>query len=167
VSENIAGWLFLYRRATPGIEGAGNATVKLDDRTETQPDSCVRLAEARGGQSRLVDGYITGAPELIVEIARSSRAVDLGPKKADYERAGVREYLVVALEPDAIHWFALRGRRYRELAPAADGLFHSEVFPGLWLDPAALFAGDLNGLSAALERGLATPEHAAFVERLS
>src|SRR5947199_7650362 len=30
-SEDVAGWLFLYRRATPGISGAGNATTKLGD----------------------------------------------------------------------------------------------------------------------------------------
>ena len=30
-----------------------------------------------------------------------------------------------------------------------------------------LFAGDLDGLFAALDRGLATPEHAAFVARLA
>src|SRR5204862_339486 len=114
-----------------------------------------------------VDGYITGAPELVVEVARSSRAIDLGPKRTDYEQAGVREYLVVELGPDRVHWLALRDGRFEDLAPRADGWFRSEVFPGLWLDPSALFSGDLDGLSAALERGLATPEHAAFVARLA
>ncbi len=48
----------------------------------------------------------------------------------------------------------------------ADGRIRSEVFPGLWLDPAALFDKSARRLTAALERGLATPEHAAFVERM-
>ena len=51
--------------------------------------------------------------------------------------------------------------------PDADGLYRSEAFPGLWLDPAALLTGDLEGIIAALGRGLATPEHAAFVARLA
>ena len=37
----------------------------------------------------------------------------------------------------------------------------------LWLDPGALFAQDWNGLFAALDRGLASPEHAEFVARLA
>ena len=53
-----------------------------------------------GGQVTIDErGYIRGAPELVVEIARSSRAFDLGPKKADYERAGVLEYLVDRARP--------------------------------------------------------------------
>ena len=53
------------------------------------------------------------------------------------------------------------------MAPSEDGTYRSEVFPGLWLDPEALFAEDLHGLVAALERGLVTPEHADFVARLA
>ncbi|MBV8678664.1 MAG: hypothetical protein JO355_15990, partial [Planctomycetaceae bacterium] len=48
-----------------------------------------------------------------------------------------------------------------------DGCYHSEAFPGLWLDPRALLDDDLDGLMATLERGLATAEHAAFVARLA
>jgi hypothetical protein len=40
------------------------------------------------------------------------------------------------------------------------------VFPGLWLDPAALLDGDASAQRAAMQRGVATPEHAAFVAQL-
>ena len=50
------------------------------------------------------DDYLTGPPEMVVEIARSSRLFDLGAKRTDYERAGVREYIVVTLNPDDVHW---------------------------------------------------------------
>ena len=166
-SDNVAGWLFNYRRATRGIRGGGSPTVKLGHYGEPQPDSLLRIPEELGGQCRVVEGYLTGAPEFVVEVARSSREHDLGLKKRDYERAGVLEYLVVELDPNRIHWFTRQGDRFVSMAPGPDGLFRSEVFPGLWLDPAALFAGDLDGLIAALDRGLATPEHAAFVARLS
>ena len=164
----ISGWLFHYRRFTPGIRSAGNATVKLGPFGEHQPDNLLVIPEHMGGQSRIdADGYLTGPPELIVEIARSSRLIDLGPKKRDYELAGVPEYLVIEIDPDRVHWFVLREGRYIEKAPDADGVFRSEVFPGLWLDPSAFYANDLRPLITALDRGLATPEHAAFVARLS
>ena len=105
--------------------------------------------------------------ELIVEVARSSRRIDLGPKKDQYERAGVREYLVVALDPDEIHWFVLRDGRFARQAVGDDGIYRSEVFPGLWLDASALFAEDLAGLVAVVDRGAATPEHADFAARLA
>ena len=120
-----------------------------------------------GGQTRREQGYLAGGPELVVEIARSSRKIDLGPKYRDYERAGVLEYLVVALDPDEIHWFVRRDDRLERLVPGPDGLHRSEVFPGLWLDPQALFAEDLDGLITTLDLGLATPEHAGFVARLA
>ena len=88
-------------------------------------------------------------------------------KKADYERAGVVEYVVVELDPDRIHWFIRRGQRFAQMRPGPDGIYRSRVFPGLWLDPKALFAEDLDRLIEVLEQGLATPEHAAFVAKLA
>ncbi|GAC1320572.1 MAG: hypothetical protein NVSMB14_16530 [Isosphaeraceae bacterium] len=124
------------------------------------------ISEAAGGQSRLVEKFIKGAPELVVEVSLSTRRLDLDARKLDYERSGVLEYLFIGVEPDEVVWFVRRGERFDQLAPDADGIFRSEAFPGLWLDPAALFASDGRGLIATLERGLATPEHAAFVARL-
>ena len=49
----------------------------------------------------------------------------------------------------------------------ADGLYRSRCIPGLWLDPRALLAYNGPALIAALEQGLATAEHAAFVARLA
>lgn len=54
-----------------------------------------------------------------------------------------------------------------DLPPGPDGIFRSEVFPGLWLDPKALFDDDLDRLIAVVDQGIATPEHAAFVARLA
>jgi len=48
----------------------------------------------------------------------------------------------------------------------AQGLVRSEVFPGLWLDPAALILGDLATVLAVVQHGIASPEHDAFVARL-
>jgi len=91
----------------------------------------------------------------------------LHSKKRDYERAGVREYLVVALRQQIVFRFVNRDGRFEEHPPDADGIIRSEVFPGLWLDPAAMIA--LNGRRAleVLRQGLATPEHAAFAAQLA
>jgi hypothetical protein len=104
---------------------------------------------------------------LLVEISHTSRFTDLGPKYEDYERAGVLEYVVHALEPDEVVWFVLRDGRFAELSPGVDGIFRSIVFPGLWLDPQALLRGDTRRQRDINDLGCATPEHAAFVDRLA
>ena len=62
----------------------------------------------------------------------------------------------------------LRDEEFVPLEPdPADGLLKSVVFPGLWLDAAALVNRDLAKVLAALARGTAAPEHAAFVQQLA
>jgi Uma2 family endonuclease len=166
--NDISGWLFYYQMFTPGVGGANNATVKLDRKGEPQPDCQLRIPKELGGQSFVdEERYVAGAPELIVEISRSSRRFDLTAKKADYERARVLEYVVVELDPNRVHWFIRRRDHFEDLPPGPDGIFRSEVFPGLWLDADALFAEDRRRLIRVLKRGLRTPEHAAFKARLA
>jgi Uma2 family endonuclease len=167
-SFTAAAWLGHYKRFTRGIRGADNVTVILGDCGELQPDCILRIPEALGGPTRInPEGYLTGPPELVVEVARSSRLVDLGSKKQDYRRAGVPEYLVIELDPNRVHWFVLDQGRYAVHPPGPDGIFRSRIFPGLWLDAAALFDDALESLFRTLDRGLATPEHAAFAARLA
>jgi hypothetical protein len=165
--DSLSYWLGRYKRFTRGLVGGKNVTTILGEWGEVQPDGQLRIPEDLGGRTRIVEGYVIGAPELVAEIARSSRSYDLGEKKTDYERAGVREYLVVELDPDRLHWFILRGDRFEELEPGPDGIYRSGVFPGLWLDPLALFSDDLERVDEVIDLGAATPEHAAFVARLA
>ncbi len=139
----------------------------MDEFGVPQPDAQLRILPECGGQTRDEGEYVGGAPELVVEVAKSSRKIDLGPKRDDYERAGVQEYLVVARHPDDVHWFVRRGKKLVKMRRDRDGLYRSKIFPGLWLDPAALSRRDLAGLLAVLERGLASPEHAEFVAKLA
>lgn len=60
----------------------------------------------------------------------------------------------------------LREGVYEPLAPDCEGVLRSEVVPGLWLPGAALWAGALAAMLATLQRGLASPEHTAFVASL-
>ena len=164
---DLALWLGTYRLRIKALTGGCDSTVMLDDRSEVQPDLHLRVRPEYGGQIRHEGKYIAGAPELVVEVAHSSKAIDLGDKREDYRRGGVLEYLVVTLEPEQIHWFVRRGDRLEPLPKGADGRYRSEVFPGLRLDPDSLFADDLDGLTATLDRGLATPEYAAFATELA
>ncbi len=162
----LAGWIANYAASTPGCQGGVEGTWLMSDRDVSQPDLALRILPEYGGQSREQDEYTAGAPELIVEIAASSRARDLGVKLKLYERMGVREYLVAVTGKQQFLWKELTENGYRPLDPDADGIIRSRTFPGLWLDPAALWNIDLPRLFAVLHQGLATPEHTSFVARL-
>ena len=112
-------------------------------------------------------GFVHGAPELVVEVAKATRYVDLGPKLRDYERAGVQEYVVRAIDPDEVYWFVQQQGQLALRPLDDDGLYRSSAFPGLWLDPAALMKGDRPRLRNILDQGCARPDHAAFVARLA
>jgi Uma2 family endonuclease len=164
---HLINWLGHYEAHTPGVEVSGNATVRLDLDNEPQPDVLLFIDPACGGQARIdADGYIEGAPELVAEVAASSASYDLHAKLRVYRRNGVREYIVWRVLDQEIDWFVLRAGQYERLPLDAEGLYRSEVFPGLWLDLAALLRGDLATVLAVIQRGLASPEHAAFAARL-
>jgi Uma2 family endonuclease len=151
----------------PGAEALDSATAILGWKSEMQPDAMLRILPECGGHTRDVKGFIQGPPELIVEVAKATRYVDLGPKLTDYERAGVLEYVVYALDPYEVIWFEQDQGVLRRRPKPSDGIYRSAVYPGLWLDPLALLSGDRRRLRAVLDLGCATPEHAAFVAQLA
>jgi Uma2 family endonuclease len=160
-------WLGAYGAATPGVDASDHATLRLDWRNEVQPDVLLRLAVEAGGHSRLSEeGYVEGAPELVVEVASSSAALDLHAKKEIYGRSGVQEYLVWRTLDEQIDWFELREGEYGALKPDQQGRLRSRVFPGLWLAVPPLLAGDLALVLAELHQGVAADEHTTFVQRL-
>jgi Uma2 family endonuclease len=139
--------------------------VILGEESEPQPDLLLLVVPEYGGQTRLDrKKYILGAPEFVAEVAHSSRAIDLHQKKGDYQRAGVKEYLVVSLEDQELCWFSFKPKRL--ITPDKAGIYRSRVFPGLWIDGPALLARDSSRLLKAVEQGLASSEHSAFVQRL-
>ncbi|MEO6810878.1 MAG: Uma2 family endonuclease [Isosphaeraceae bacterium] len=164
---DLIGWLGLYRAGTPGIEGGDNGSIRLDLDSMPQPDAFLIVRPELGGQVRISDDdYVEGAPELVAEVASSSVSYDLHVKLRLYQRNGSREYLAWRVRDHAFDWFVLREGRYERLPMTLEGYYQSEVFPGLWLDPAALIRGDMAKVIQVAREGLATPEHAAFVETL-
>jgi Uma2 family endonuclease len=164
---DIITWLGIYRMATPGVRGGDNSSLILDLDNEPQPDALLRLLPEYGGQSRVgADGYLVGAPELIAEVAASSASYDLHEKKRVYRRVGVQEYLVWRVLDRAVDWFVQQEGEYVPLSPGEDGVYRSQVFPGLWLDAAALIEGDLATVGQVLQQGLIDVGHQTFVEKL-
>lgn len=160
-------WLGAYRAATPGVELADNATVRMDLDNEPQPDALLRILPAAGGQSGdSKDDYVSGAPEFVAEVASSSASYDLHEKKRAYRRNGVREYLVWLIQETRVEWWELNEGEYVSLR-AEHGVLKSRVFPGLWLDAEALVGGQPARVLAQLQLGLESPEHAAFAAELS
>ncbi len=156
-----------YIGATPGLDGGDNASVRLDMDNEPQPDIVMRIESQYGGSSEIDhDGYLTGPPELVAEIAASTASYDLHDKLNAYRRNGVREYLVWRVLDEAFDWFVLREGSYERLPVEETGLMKSETFPGLWLDTAALLRGDLAAAIETLKPGLASQEHATFCAEL-
>jgi hypothetical protein len=62
---------------------------------------------------------------------------------------------------------SLTSNGFQPLEPDDNGILRSACFPGLWLDVTSLWTLDLQRMNSALQLGLATPEHAAFVEKLT
>jgi Uma2 family endonuclease len=162
---SIMGWLWFYSVATPGVGCYDNPTVRLDADNEPQPDAVLRLD--KGGSSRISnDGYLQGAPELVVEIAASSASYDLHDKLRIYRRNGVQEYIVWRTYSQQLDWFYLEDETYKPLLPDAEGIIRSRRFPGLWLANDRLLSGKLPEVLSILQQGLSTPEHQAFVDSL-
>jgi Uma2 family endonuclease len=165
---NLMGWLWTYKIFTPGVELGDNPTVRLDLDNEPQPDAVLLINENAGGQARLSkDDYVEGAPELVVEIAASSVAIDLHDKKRAYRRNGVQEYIVWQVFDQKLDWFYLQQGEYVSLPVDKDNVIRSRMFPGLWLAAGDLLAGNMARVLSVLHEGLASPEHGMFLQQLA
>ena len=164
---HIIGGIGRYCTYTAGVQLLNSGTIILDDRNEVQPDGVLRLDEAHGGASSVNEqGYVTGTPELHVELAYDAEAIDLHQKREVYERTGVREYLVVLIQEESFCAFRLEGVRYMDFPPDTDGVWRSRVFPGLWLNIRALLDRDGVALLKTLDAGLASEAHRMFLQQL-
>ena len=156
-----------YRGRAAGLEPGNNTTVLLTDTSEPQPDVSLRVLPEYGGRTQNTpDGlYIVGPPELVIEVAYTTRQLDLHRKRGLYAAAGVQEYLVWDVRDQRFEWFDL-SRNEEPLRPA-DDIVRSRQFPGLWLNATAIAAEDHARLLTSVEAGLATPEHMAFAAKLA
>ncbi len=165
---DMACWVTVYAAATPGTDYSTNGTVRLSDEDGPQPDVFLSLLPEAGGHSQVdEEDYIVGPPELVVEIASSSVSYDLHDKKDIYRQFGVTEYIVWRANNRKIDWFRLENNQYVRVAPGENGMIESSVFPGLRLHVPAMLTGNMATVLAELQKGLNSPQHTAFVERLA
>jgi len=111
--------------------------------------------------------YSAGAPELTVDVTVAPCPTYWREKLRVYAANGVKEAVVVEPEANEIRWHLLDGGQYRQLRATSDGLFRSQVFPGLWLDGDALLRGDGKRLLAVVAQGIGSEEHQRFVAELA
>ncbi|HCS89867.1 MAG: Uma2 family endonuclease [Thiohalocapsa sp. PB-PSB1] len=102
--QTVVGNLFArieqHLRGQPCRPFVAPTDVKLSEQDVVQPDI---LVVCNAGM--ITETHIDGAPDLIVEVlSPGSAARDLRQKKALYERADVREYLLI----DPLEHYALR-----------------------------------------------------------
>lgn len=161
-------WVVNYAAATPGLDFADNATVRLGLEDEPQPDVLLRILPEYGGATTTEkDDYIAGPPEFVVEVAASSASYDLHDKLAAYRDAGVKEYVVWRVLDGQLDWFVLTNGAYVKQGPHNDGTIESTQFPGLRLHLPSLLQENAAAVFQTLQAGIATPEHAAFVAQLA
>lgn len=169
---HLVGWAAYYCSKTPGLIPGDNSSVFIDGINEPQPDVLLGIPAIAGGQTKLLTRngkqYVDGAPELVMEVAASSASIDLNAKQAAYQRNGVGEYLIVLTEEQSeVRWLSLNENQFETIAADEKGWLRSRLFPGLWLDPAALLAGNLSKLLAAIDAGCATEEHRHFAAKIA
>ncbi len=156
----------LLPEGTPGVEGGDNSSLRLDIDNMPQPDAFLYILPSHGGQVRIAeDDYIEGRPNW------SSRSPPAAPATTFTTSS-----TPIAATASASTRLADAGQGGRLVRPprrplradatGPDGLYRSEVFPGLWLDPNALMQRRSGGPVTGRAARARVAEHAAFVARL-
>src|ERR1019366_5111564 len=92
-----------------------HAALRLPLNNRPQPDGFLIVEQSHGGQVKIVNRYIVGGPEFVVEVSATSVSYDLTDKLEVYLRNNVREYLVWRVFDREIDWFVLRSGQYERL----------------------------------------------------
>jgi Uma2 family endonuclease len=151
-----------------GLDFGDNSTTELDPDNAPEPDLLMLLpVELGSGASVNERGYVEGAPDFLAEVSASTVSMDLHGKLRAYQKNGVKEYVVWRVREAALDWFVLQEGKFVPLAADENGIYRSQVFPGLWLDVPALLRRDAKQLWAALDAGMATEEYREFAARVA
>ena len=134
------------RRNGLGVIASDPFQIKLNDEVTRAPDIAFIGREKLTALER---AFFSGAPDLIVEIiSPGSRRVDRGEKFYEYEAAGVHEFWLIDPDRKQVEWYSLGDDKLFHVVAAQDGVFHSRVLDGLWIEEAWLWHDDVPELSA-------------------
>lgn len=84
---------------------------------------------------------LEGPADLVVEVVSpDSVSRDRQDKFAEYQQAGMREYWIVDPETQAAEFYQRDAKGvFQRVLPDVDGVYHSAVIAGFWLDVAWLW----------------------------
>jgi Uma2 family endonuclease len=83
---------------------------------------------------RLHPSHLDGPADFVVEvISTGSRRVDRVEKFQEYERGGVREYLLIDPDRATAELYRLTGGRYEEVLPDPQDVLRTETMPGFFI----------------------------------
>lgn len=100
------------------------------------------------------DGYLQGVPELVVEVAASTVAMDTTVKFEVYQAKGVKEYLLWNTVAKEITWYHRTKEQFGPMKADRAGIIKSKTFPGLWLNVAAMLGFDQKAVLNTLQLGV-------------
>ena len=108
---------------------------------------------AKAHMDRIKSTFVDGPADLVVEvISPESAKRDRVMKFTEYSDAGIPEYWLIdpVAEEAAFYQLDANGRRYKEIAPDADGVYHSQALSGFWLHVGWLWEQPLPDATDAL-----------------
>lgn len=122
--------LVIYQHENPGVieEVVGQAWVRPDDLTDRMGDLGVYLVH-EGRELEIPEG----PPDLMFEIVSSgkkSRERDYVKKRAEYQRLGIREYVIVDRRPTKVTVLTLGADGYSESVLTDADTYTSPLLPG-------------------------------------
>jgi Uma2 family endonuclease len=105
---------------------------------------------------RWKEHFVEGPADLAIEvISPESRARDRAEKFREYQRGGVREYWLIDPRQRTAEGYRLsQDGAYERISAGDPPRLRSEVIPGLWIDPAWLWAPRPSVRAALAEWGL-------------
>jgi Uma2 family endonuclease len=163
VTMHLAGLLMEYERATPGASGLSNISLILDSENEAQVDIAFVIQPEFKGNTSIVDGYVTGFPELAIEIADKAGYVDLNARSKAL--AFVGEYIVVCLQRRELHYFDIDGDVV-SYDIGSKPIWKSYQFPGLYIDFDAVVSNNNERSISVLHEGLVDPQRESWLSML-
>ncbi len=135
--EMVFGFLFtllnIYgRHKKLGVVLGSKSAAKLGDHDGPEPDIMFIAKERR---HLLKHTYFDGAPDLVVEITSPSTAhIDRVKKKNQYAEFGVLEYWRIDPNRQTVEFLQNRKGEWEPMPLTAEGIFHSQVVSGFWLN---------------------------------
>jgi hypothetical protein len=159
--NHIKAWLLTYAESTSGVEMLADATVEFDDGSQEAVDALLRVRTDAGGQSRVEDSRVEGAPELIVQRFDGVSPATVYRRQVEYFEKGVAESIIVDREGTA-PWHSPGDYTLHD----GENIVSGTTFPGLKLNIKYFYEDDLSAQCTQLEDRLGSGIHCCYEEQL-